>query len=110
MTMITPEQEIARMEELYASVQETVSGLRREIENLKQQAESGEEINATAVAKTVQSISDAIGRCQKAELQLNDCRNRQAGIARGGYALDLDKARAEIGCRLDRLRCSVYPK
>ena len=104
MTLITPEKEAAEIEELYASVRNAVADLRRKMEILQEQVTSGEDINATAVTKTFQTISDTIGRCQKAELLLHDCRNRQAGIARGGYALDLDRARAEIGCKLDRLR------
>ncbi len=110
MTVSTPAHhldELAETEALFASVKRTLAELRQEIESLKERARAGEDINATAAAKTISSVSDVIGRCQKAELMLYDCRNKRAGIARGGYALDLDQARADIGCKLDRLRSTI---
>ncbi len=99
--------ELAEAEAMFASVQRTLAELREALESLKEQAISGEEIDATSTSKTFVQLTDAVGRCQKAGMILNDCRNKQAGIARGGYALDMEKARADIGCKLDRLRCSV---
>lgn len=104
MTMITPEQEIADSEEHFRALQSAIRDLRREIQSLKEQAISGEELNETAASKALGKASGMVATCVKVETYLNDCRNRQAGIARGGYALDLDRARAEIGCKLDRLR------
>ncbi len=104
MTMITPEQEIATSEEHFKALQSAIRDLRREIESLREQATSGEELNETAASKALGKASGMVATCVKVESYLNDCRNRQAGIARGGYALDLDRARAEIGCKLDRLR------
>ena len=104
MTMITPEHEIAESEELLSSLKDAIGDLRREVESLKKQARSGEEINETAATKVIGKVTSIVGNCAKVETYLNECRNRQAGIARGGYALDLDKARVEIGGKLDRLR------
>lgn len=104
MTMITPEQEIADSENRLLSLRNAISDLRREIECLKERALSGEEIDETAATKIVGKVISIVGTCGKVETYLDDCRNRQAGIARGGYALDLDKARVEIGGKLDRLR------
>ncbi|MGJ8617737.1 MAG: hypothetical protein ACSHWS_12930 [Sulfitobacter sp.] len=104
MTMITPEQEIADSEERLLSLRNAISDLRREVESLKQRALSGEEINETSATKVIGKVTSIVGSCAKVETYLNDCRNRQAGIARGGYALDLAKARVEIGGKLDRLR------
>lgn len=106
MTLITPEQDIAELEELFASIRSSIGILRREIESLKERAEAGEEINETTAAKSIRSVNGLVSECQKAELKLYDCRNLQAGIVRGGYALDLDGARDKIGCQLDRLRCT----
>ena len=99
--------ELAHAEAMFASVQVTLAELREALENLKNQAKSGEEIDATQTSKTFIQLTDAVGRCQKAGMILNDCRNKQAGIARGGYALDMEKARVDIGCKVDRLRCSI---
>ena len=99
--------DLADAEAMFASVQRTLAELREALESLKEQAKAGGEIDATIASKTVFQLSDAVGRCQKAGMILNDCRNKQAGIARGGYALDINKARADIGCKLDQLRCSI---
>ncbi len=108
--MITTEQVIAASEELLSSLKSAIGDLSREIEGLKSQAQSGEEITETATSKAVGKIAGMVGTCIKVENYLNECRDRQAGIARGGYALDLEQARTEIGCKLDKLRCSLYPK
>lgn len=104
---VPPLDELAEAEAMFASVQRSLAELREALECLKEQAAAGEEIDATQTSKTVIQLSDAVGRCQKTGMILNDCRNKQAGIARGGYALDMEKARVDIGCKLDRLRCSI---
>ncbi|HAR80871.1 MAG TPA: hypothetical protein DCS25_00565, partial [Sulfitobacter pontiacus] len=104
MTMNTPEQEIAASEEQLQALQVAIRDLRREIESLREQARSGEEVNETAASKALGKASGMVATCVKVETYLNECRNRQAGIARGGYALDMERARADIGCKLDRLR------
>lgn len=106
-TPVPPLDELAEAEALFASVYRSLAELREALEGLKEQATAGEEINATTASKTVSQLSETVARCQKAGLILNDCRNKQAGVARGGFALDLDQARADIGCKLDRLRCSI---
>ena len=99
MTIITPEQETEDSAEILRGLQEAIGALRR--------ARSGGELKETAVSGKTSKVAGLLAHCLKAENTLNDCRNRQAGIARGGYALDMDKARADIGCKLDRLRrCS----
>jgi uncharacterized protein YhaN len=107
MTTIIREQEIKRSADLLAALQKAIRDLRREIEALKEQAAAtGAQSNSEA-ARTVRSTRDLVAQCLKAETFLNECTRQQAGIAKGGHALDLERARAEIGCRLDRLRrCS----
>jgi hypothetical protein len=107
MTMITPEEEIAHGTEVLNALYESVRALRREIEELAKQAQLGENLNETDVAKPLRNVHGLVALCAKAESNLYECRSKQAGIAKGGYALDLDQARADIGCKLDRLRrCS----
>ena len=111
MTIITPEQETEDSAEILRGLQEAIGALRREIEGLTEQTRSGGELKETAVSSNTSKVAGLLAHCLKAENTLNDCRNRQAGIARGGYALDMDKARADIGCKLDRLRrcCGARP-
>lgn len=104
---VPPLDELAEAEAMFASVQRSLAELREALESLKERARTGEEIDGTAASKTVSQISETVARCQKAGLILNDCRNKQAGITRGSYALDMEKARADIGCKLDRLRCAI---
>ena len=99
--------ELAHAEAMFASVQVTLAELREALECLKKQARAGEEIDATQTSKTFIQLTDAVWRCQQAGMILNDCRNKQAGIARGGYALDMGDPRGEVGLKRDRLRCSI---
>ena len=110
MTTTTQEQDVAYGAEVFEALCDAIRDLRRQIEGLTKQAQSGEDINETAATRSLKEIQGLVTQCAKAENYLNDCRNRQAGIARGGYALDLDKARFEIGCKLDRLRRCGTPK
>ena len=104
---VPPFDELAEAEAMFASVHRSLAELREALERLKEQATTGEEIDAITASKTVSQLSETVARCQKAGLILYDCRTKQAGIAQGGHALDLDQARADIGCKLDRLRCSI---
>lgn len=105
MTLITPDVEVAEMQELLASVTETVRALRREMEDLNIRVNAGEEVNTTKMKTAATQMTVQIGLCQKLEMNLAECRRRQAGIAPGAaYALDLDAARAAIGCKLNKLR------
>lgn len=108
MTLITPDVEVAEMQELLASVTATVRALRRDMENLNKQVSAGEEVNTTQMKAAASQMTVQIGLCQKLENNLAECRSRQAGIAPGAaYALDLESARASIRCKLDNLRqCS----
>lgn len=106
MTLITPDPVARDTEDLLTSVRASVRELRQELEGLKRRVRAGDDINATGDSKTVASANHLLMTCQKVEMSLAECRNKQAGIAHGGFALDLDKARADIGCKLDRLRCA----
>jgi hypothetical protein len=109
MTMITPEEEIAQAAELLNVLYDAIRTLRREIEGLANAVQSGEGINETAASQTLRNAPALLMQCVKAENFLNECRSKQAGIARGGYALDLDRARDDIGRKLDRLRRCYRP-
>ncbi|MEW9918554.1 hypothetical protein AB2B41_02985 [Marimonas sp. MJW-29] len=109
MTTVTQDQEIARGEELLDTLRDAVTALRRDIEEQTDRVQSGE-TNVTEVKITLNKLREMMGYCAKMEVFLNDCRSKQAGIATGGYALDLDRARVEIGCKLDRLRRCGRPR
>ncbi|TMM54304.1 hypothetical protein [Sulfitobacter sabulilitoris] len=107
MTLITPEKVALETEGLLASVQDAIRELRQELEDLKKRVRAGDGIDATRDGRTVASANQLLTTCLKVETSLAECRNKTSGIAQGGYALDLDRARVEIGCQLDRLRCTA---
>ncbi len=104
MIMITPEATDREVEELFASVQREIANLRNEVEELTKKLRAGEDTEAKDAKSKVAALSGLLTTCHKVETSLVECRNKRSGSAGGGYALDLDAARAEIGCRLDRLR------
>lgn len=109
MTLLTPEHVASETEDLLNSVIGSIKGLRLEIEDLKEKVRAGESLEKTQSSKTVSSATSLLKTCQEVENRLVECRSKSAGIAKGGYALDLEQARVEIGCKLDRLRCTHRP-
>jgi hypothetical protein len=104
MDQVTPVDEVMLSEESYLSLLRVIADLRRQVDALKNDAASGGKIDTAEATKAVSKLNEVIVACNRTENRLHECRNKQAGIARGGYALDLERARADIGCKLDRLR------
>ncbi|GAB5436709.1 MAG: hypothetical protein FalmKO_18340 [Falsiruegeria mediterranea] len=104
MTLITPEERISQTAELLQSLERSIRDLRQAAEDLRKQIETGEDADLAGTSKQLGSVNTLINNCQKVETSFVEQHNRQAGIAQGGYALDLDRARFEVGCRLARLR------
>lgn len=96
--------QLAEGTEVLAALQRSVQDLRRQIEALAEAARSDGEFDETAAAKHLRGLRSLVADCARAETFLNESRHKQAGIGRGGYALDLERARSDIGCKLDRLR------
>ncbi|MFK7834910.1 MAG: hypothetical protein AB8B60_01705 [Sulfitobacter sp.] len=110
MMTVTQEQDVTRAAEVLATLSDQIAALRREIEELIENAQSGETTTESDAKKLVQKLRDLVGHYVKAETYLNECKSKQSGIANGGYALDLDRARVDIGCKLDRLRRCGTPR
>lgn len=104
MTLITPDERISKSADLLRSLEDELGELRRQAQDLRKQLRAGEDADLVDGSRRVDKASGLIRSCKKAEETLNECYNKQAGIAQGGYALDLEEARSEIGCRLARLR------
>lgn len=110
MTPETQKQDIERGTEILATLQDAITDLRREIEVLTEEAQSEGKLNETGVKQSLGKLRDLVSQCTKAEIYLGELKSKQDGVARGGYALDLDRARVEIGCKLDRLRRCGPPR
>lgn len=105
MILITPEDFVSETTELLRSVQTSVRDLRTEAERLCQSLNDGEDdADLLKRGKRLSTLAELIRICQKLENNLVEHHGNQAGIAQGGYALDLAEARSEIGCRFSRLR------
>ncbi|MFK7746329.1 MAG: hypothetical protein AB8B47_14835 [Roseobacter sp.] len=106
MTLLTPEHVASETENLLNSVIGSIKDLRQEIEDLKEKVRADEGLDKAQDSRKVAAAATLLKTCQEVENRLVECRSKSAGIARGGYALDLEKARADIGGKLDRLRCT----
>ena len=104
MTLITPEAEEARNEELFSSMQDTLTKMRKQFQAFTEEAETGEDIKGTVVNGKLVDLSKLIVNLQGMEKKLDEFRQARSGIAQNGYALNLDFARAEVRCALGRLR------
>lgn len=108
MTLITPEERVHKTADLLRSLQDSIQELRHMAEDLKAQIVAGEDADLTNGKRQVDEIGKLIRSCQNVEERFVEHHHKQAGIARGGYALDLGRARTEIGCRLARLRACCH--
>ncbi|MEP2641713.1 hypothetical protein [Roseobacter sp.] len=106
MTLITLEHVESQTEDLLKSVIGSVRDLRKELEDLRKRVRDTDGAVTAQGSKTVTQAVSLLETCQKVENRLVECQSKHAGIAHGGYALDLERARATIGSKLDRLRCT----
>ncbi|GFE49881.1 hypothetical protein So717_16340 [Roseobacter cerasinus] len=106
MTLITPEHVESQTEDLLNSVLGSIRDLRKELEGLKERVRATDGAATAQGSKTVMQAASLLETCQKVENRLVECRSKHAGIAQGGYALDLEKARATICGKLDKLRAT----
>ncbi|MBM2292877.1 hypothetical protein JQX09_17245 [Sulfitobacter pseudonitzschiae] len=104
MINITPDEDAAQIQQALGTVYRELGELREQLAALKEEARDRGDADAKDVRATVASLRSSLETCMKLETQVAECRRKQSHIAQGGYALDLDAARAEVGCRLARLR------
>ena len=109
MTLVTPEDQSSLTQEHFHVLLNSVRELRHVIDSLNKKAAEGEDVDLALVQKILSPADGVIRNCVKLEMILNDQQNRERGIAQAGYAVDLDTARFEVGCRLARLRACCRP-
>ena len=90
--------------DLLKALQESIADLRQTTIALKKQIQNGETADLAGSAREIQAVDQLARNCMKTEVNLAEICSRNAGIVRGGYAVDMDAARVEVGCRLARLR------
>ena len=104
MTLVISQEQGSETEELLSSFHGSIRDLRTVIEDLQKQVQTGQEGDVSTVSKLLSPADTLIRNCRKLEMILAEDTDRTLGIARGRYAIDLDHARFEVGCRLARLR------
>lgn len=92
------------LDEEIVSIARQLREMRHDLEDFQASLASGDLVEARETGKAVSSIKQWIRLAIEAEMLLATRQRNRAGIARGGYALDLDAAQREIAARLDRLR------
>lgn len=103
MVLITPEQDVQRLEDDLRDVREVLGEFEATLRDLRQQVRAGEVDTLKDVNKTLAELRAWVRMAKETEAQLAEYARKDAGIA-GAYGLDLDRARSEIGCRLARVR------
>lgn len=104
MTLVTSKEQSAEIKDLLQGFVRSVRDLRTVIDGLSTRATAGEEVDLALAQKLLSPAEALVKTCMKLEANLAEQKHRDLGIAQGGYAVDLEQARFEIGCRLARLR------
>ncbi len=98
MTLIVPEGDQASSEDILSGAEDVFRAAEKlieaRIEDLKIQPDSPE------LKRDIQRYRDTLQLFLKERQAVEDRKRKQSGIGGGGYALDLDAARAEVGRRL----------
>ena len=89
-------------------VEEQLLGMTTELLELQQRVRAGEFEALKDSAKLTQELRHWLKMALDTEQRCEERRKEQQGIV-NDYAIDFDRARAEIGCRLARLRARGCP-
>jgi hypothetical protein len=104
MNLKPPDQDIANDEDLLETTIGSLRDLAKQIENLKKQIQSGEDADLKTAGAQLTSLDAWMRNYVTTENRLAELRRKHRGPDDGGLALDLNRARFEIGCRLARIR------
>lgn len=103
MVVITPEETTENFGPEFERVQTQLRSFLADIEDLQKRAHAGEGVKETEVRKLFQELRGWLKLAQEAEMIVAQRKREELGI-KHQYGLDLQAARAQVGCRLDRLR------
>lgn len=101
-TLVVPVCETARLEAQRDEIAQTLKDLVADIRDLAEKVRDG----GVKKAELGTSLSDLrywLKAARETELELDEIKRKTTGIV-GSYGLDLEAARFEVRCRLDRLR------
>ncbi|GGG64323.1 hypothetical protein GCM10011415_08600 [Salipiger pallidus] len=103
MILIQLEEEMSRLENEREQIVDVLKELGDEIRRIKTQIEDGDAVSKTETGKLMADLRYWMRASHETEAQIANVRRKQKGLV-GDWALDLERARDEIGCRMARLR------
>jgi len=108
MTLITPDEEPIGLSTSINSLERQLADMRADLEVLYGKIRAGDLDQLRNATKATAEIRQWLKIAIEAEAQLEKRNKQDKGIVHD-YALDLEQARASVGCRLDRLRRARCP-
>lgn len=103
MVLITPEDDTENFGPEFDRVQTQLRSFLADIEDLQKRVHAGEGVKEIEVRKLFQELRVWLKLAHEAESIVAQRKREKLGI-KHDYGLDLQAARDQIGCRLDRLR------
>lgn len=103
MILITPDSDDDSVQQSIDTIAVQLRSFVFELEYLQSKISAGDTVNETDARKLFSDIRSWLKLAKEAEFACAE-RNRKALGIVGDYGLDLDAARDQVGCRLDRLR------
>jgi len=103
MILVHLEEEMSRLEDERDRIADVLRDLGADIRRLKAQIEDGKAVSKTDAGKLMSDVRYWMRASHETEAQIANVRRKQKGLA-GDWALDLERVRDEIGCRMARLR------
>jgi len=108
MTLINPDKGPSGLSSSVETLERQLSDMTADLEALQQKLRAGQPGALEGRERALSDVRQWLKIALEAEAHLEKRKHKEQHIA-GGYALDLDTARASVGCRLDRLRRSRCP-
>lgn len=103
MILITPDSDDDSIQHSIESIAVQLRSFSRDLEDLQTKISAGDTVNETDARKLFSEMRSWLKLAREAEHACAERNKKAIGIV-GDYGLDLDAARDQIGCRLDRLR------
>ena len=103
MTLIRPIETETSLGDAYELTRHIFEEAARELRNASERIAAGENLSETELKKTASFLTGSMHTMMKERDRVLEQRKQSAGFD-GGYAIDFEAVKAEIGCKLDRLR------
>ncbi|WP_235953056.1 hypothetical protein [Salipiger sp. PrR002] len=103
MVLIHLDEELTRLEEEREMIADMLRHLGADMRRLRGQYEDSGTLDKPETSKAVADLRYWLKVAHETEALITNVRRKQKGIA-GDWALDLERARLEVGCRMARLR------